>query len=93
MNEENNIALINEELKLDTYKTEDIKNLIYTSTIDQAQTDGYKLSYSAVLDYILRSISGDAVFTKVTGEKFSLLFPAFGAFAFPWIKEIGRAHV
>lgn len=64
-----------------------IKNLIYTSTIDQAQTDGYKLSYSAVLDYILRSISGDAVFTKVTGEKFSLLFPAFGAFAFPWIKE------
>jgi len=64
-----------------------INNLIYTSTIDQAQTDGYKLSYSAVVDYILRGITGNNILSKITGEKFSLLFPAFGAFAFLWIKE------
>ena len=39
MNEENNIALINEELKLDTYKTEDIKNLIYTIRGKQVMLD------------------------------------------------------
>lgn len=39
MNEENNIALINEELKLDTYKTEDIKNLIYTIRGKQVMID------------------------------------------------------
>ncbi len=64
-----------------------VQNLIYTSTIDQAQTDGYKLSYSAVLDYILRGVTSNNLLAKVTGERFSLLFPAVGAFAFPWIKE------
>ncbi len=39
MNEENNIAPINEELNVVTYETENIKNLIYTIIGKQVMLD------------------------------------------------------
>ena len=64
-----------------------IKNLIYTSTIDQAQRDGYKLSFSAITSYLLRNAAGDTLLAEKIGEKIAIMIAAAGLFAFPWIKE------
>lgn len=64
-----------------------IKNLIYTSTIDQAKRDGYKLSFSAVFSFIIRKINHNSLLADTIGQKLSLCIMATGIFAFPWIKE------
>lgn len=64
-----------------------IKNLLYTSTVDQAQRDGYKLSFSAIISYIIRCGTDNVLMAEKAGEKIAIVMAAAGLFAFPWIKE------
>ena len=63
-----------------------IKNLIYTSTIDQASRDGYKLSFSASLSFILQHCSIDSILSECIAKKVALFLSGLSFISF-WFQE------
>lgn len=68
-----------------------IKNLIYTSTIDQAQRDGFKISFSAVISFFAEKISNNSILAEQIGSKVSVGITLLGISAFPWIKKTWKS--
>lgn len=64
-----------------------IKNLIYTSTIDSAQRDGYKLNYSALFSFVIDKFANNTLLAEQIGSKISIGIAILGVCVLPWLQK------